>query len=272
MVAPTREIINKKEAVITLDENVNSAYNAEYTAIDVTIQDQYSDIVDFYLMRELLTLEIATPPTRYSKDITVTDATGVNVGEYLGIQDGERNYQGKILAINTNTLTMDTPFDYEYGVTSQIISKTPDLNVNGSVTPVIARLGPVSGVKWDITRFLGNMILTSSGADNLFGNLTALTNGVVFRKNGDTITNNLFNAKTNGDLSLRMFDVSYTDRSTPSQSYGLRFRRSFNGADKNGVIIRLDGDNNDEFQLVIQDDLTGLTSFRIAIQGHTVQG
>jgi len=234
------------------------------------IEDNASDVVDFYLMIEKETLTIASPVSIGDVEISVSDATGVIVGDYLGIQEGSRNYQGKILSILDNTFTMDTPFDFNYSTNSQIISKTPNLNVDGSIAPVIAKLGPVAGIKWDITRFLGNMVLSSAAGDSLFGNLTSLTKGVVIRKNGDISVNNLFNAKNNGDLALRMFDVTYTDRAVPVQSYGLRFRRTLNGMDKNGVVIRLDGDNNDEFQILIQDDLSGLDDFRVAIQGHVV--
>ena len=114
------------------------------------------------------------------------------------------------------------------------------------------------------------MTFNSAGSDALFGNLTALTRGVVLRK-ADGINHTIFNAKTNGDFALRMYDIAYTDRAVPSQSYGLRGRSTFAGQDKRGVVIRLDGDNSEELELLVQDDLSTLTSFRIVAQGHVVE-
>lgn len=48
-------------------------------------------------------------------------------------------------------------------------------------------------------------------------------------------------------------------------------RRSFGGQDKNGVVIRVDGDLGESLELLIQDDLTGLETFRIVVQGHVVE-
>lgn len=55
------------------------------------------------------------------------------------------------------------------------------------------------------------------------------------------------------------------------RNIGSVFRRSFAGQDKNGVVIRLNGDQGDEFQVIVQDNLTGLTHFRTVVQGHVVE-
>ena len=45
-------------------------------------------------------------------------------------------------------------------------------------------------------------------------------------------------------------------------------RRTFGGQNKNGIVIRLKGDDNDELQAIIQDDLTDLDHFHVIAQGH----
>ena len=66
------------------------------------------------------------------------------------------------------------------------------------------------------------------------------------------------------------FDATYIDDTLgPSGEYGFRTRRTFGGQNKNGVVIRLDGED-DSFQLIVQDDLTGLTFMEAVAQGHVV--
>ena len=51
--------------------------------------------------------------------------------------------------------------------------------------------------------------------------------------------------------------------------YGLSVRMTFAGQDKHGVVVRLD--TGEEFQIVVQDDLTGLETFSCMAEGHFVQ-
>ena len=46
-------------------------------------------------------------------------------------------------------------------------------------------------------------------------------------------------------------------------------RSTWGGQSKRGVVLRVDGNLGEEVQLVIQDDLTGLTDFLMVAQGHT---
>lgn len=249
---------------------LDKAYSKKYKAIDVSVQDQTSDVVDFYLMQELDVLAIATDGVIDNYTLELVDASAVIVGNYVGIQSGDRNYQGKVLSINVNQITLDTPLDFAYPTTSQIIHKTRNLNVDGSTTPIIARLGPVPNVTWDITRII--MVMQSAGTpdDSTFGDIASLTNGIVLRSKGDTKTNNFFTAHNNGELAERMFDVVYTDKAGGG-NHSTRTKRTFSGQDKNGVVVRLDGDNNEEFQIIIQDNLSTLVSFHAVIQGHIVE-
>lgn len=244
--------------------------NVTNNALDVSIQDQNTDLVDYMFCRDIRTLTIASTLTLGAYVISVVSATNVLVGSYICIQEGKRAFQAKILSIVGNDLTLDTPIDYPFTPEASIAERSPNMNVDGSTTPISFVIAPKNGVTWDICRVILQMVMSSAGTDALFGNLTELTKGIVLRKT-DGIHHTIFNAKTNGDLALRMYDITYTDRATPSQTYGLRGRRSFNGFDKNGVVIRLDGDNEEKLELLVQDNLSALTSFRIVAQGHVVE-
>jgi len=241
------------------------AYNDEYKAYDVMVQDQHTDIINYYLRIPIKTLAIATNTTKNAYTITVTDATGVVAQTFVELQQNTRAFQARILNVNGNILTLDTPLDYAYTTVANILNFTNNLAVDGSSTPVVTSIYPIAGYTGHITTILFAMTLTAAGADNLFGNLTALTKGIVLRKSNN-IDHTIFNAKTNGDLALRMFDVSYTDRATPSQVFGLR--GIFKIKERTGCVIKLDGATNDRLDLIIQDNLTSITSFRVVVQGH----
>ncbi len=66
-----------------------------------------------------------------------------------------------------------------------------------------------------------------------------------------------------------MYDVTYAARSGGGGAYGTNARGTFKNA---GAVIYLDGDLGDYAEILIQDDLSGLTSFRIKAQGHPEGG
>lgn len=246
--------------------------------VDVKIQDQTTEIIDLHLSQLIQDLTIVVD--------TAIDDTSINVnadalpvaGRIVCLKEDGRFYQGTILAVVDNTggnydLTLDTPLDYAYTTAGGCSERSINLAVNGSVTPQIFSLSPIglgADVKWDITRILGSILDEVAMDDAKFGGISALTNGVVFRKK-DGIYKNIFNVKSNGDLAAHMYDVTYADKAAAG-TYGLRFRKSFAGQDKAGVTIRLEADTEDEFQCIISDNLSALTDFQIIAQGHVVEG
>lgn len=241
--------------------------------LDVNVQDQTTDIIDYYLCIQLNELTLALPAVVDDYDITVTDGSAVTVGNYICIQEGARAFQAQVLSKATNVLTLDTPIDFAFSVAAGINERSPDLNVDGSVTPVSATLQPIPGgsVKWDIVRIIFSMTMDDQPDDSKFGDIVGgLTRGIVIRKSNG-IHHTIFNAKTNGDLRERMYDIDYSDAANPPvNAYGVSGRRTFGGQGKNGVVIRLDSEESDLLEILIQDDLTALNSFRMVAQGHVV--
>lgn len=251
----------KQGSVNTLKVNSDGSTNT-------FVQDQTSDIVDYYLCQNLNELEIASTVSIDDRVINVVDASLVTAGNYLCIQEGARAFQARILSISVNAITVDTPCDFAFTTAASIAERSPQMNVNGAVTPVSFTIAPVGTVKWDIVRIIFVMTHTSAGSDDKFGNITALTNGVVLRKSNG-VHHTIFNAKTNGELRERMYDLDY-NAAIGNAKDSTGGRRTFGGQSKNGVVIRLDPANNDALELFIQDDLSGLSSFRMIAQGHVV--
>lgn len=241
-------------------------------SLDIYIQDQTSDIVDYFLCIQLFDLELSQNAVMDAYVVNVIDGSSVINGTYVCIQEGKRAFQAKVLSGGgTNILTLDSPMDYAFTTSAIIANRSPALNTDGSATPVIASLGPIPGVKWDITRIIGNMTHSGVADDGKFGGITALTKGMIIRKSNG-VHHTIFNAKTNGELKERTgpTDVTYSPKA-PAGLETTGFRRTFAGQDKNGVVIRLDGDLGDRIEMLNQDSLILLASFRIVAQGHVVE-
>ena len=242
-------------------------------AFPVNIQDQTTRALDLHFIQAQgapTTLTAQANPE--DKTITVTSTTGFIAGAVIGIFSGEGHYYfGKqVGAVAGQVVTLDTPIDRRFTTAlSAVITATDQMAVDGSGTTQIFQIGPVGaaqGVDVDITRIMGYIQAGSAMDDTLFGNLSALTHGVVLRVNNDVITNT-WNVKTNGELGLLCFDSDPSDRA-PSGSFGFRFRNTYAGQAKHGVVLRLKA--GDTLEVLIQDKLDTLESFRMMAQGHVV--
>lgn len=265
-----------KQAVLFDENNVYTPFVSISGAVDVNIQDQTTEIIDLHASRLIQVITIKNNTILYDTTITITSAAEPTNGNTICLKEGTAFYQGDILSHSANgsdwDIVLDTPLDFAYTTAGGCSERSNNLAVNGSVIPVIFSVSPsglTTGTKWDIVRMIGQIVDDSVMDDSKFGGIAALTKGIVFRV-VDGVTKNLFNAKSNGDLKAHMYDVMYSDKA-PAGSYGLNFRRTFAGQSKNGVAIRLSADSNDEFQIIIQDDLTGLDNFQLIIQGHIVE-
>ena len=142
-----------------------------------------------------------------------------------------------------------------------------DMAVNGSVTTQVFQIGPVFGASTstiDITRVMGHMLDSTAMDDGKFGGITALTNGIVLRKN-DGVISNLWNVKTNADLTLICDDFNYSEKA-PGGQFGANFKNTYAGQGAHGVVLELLP--GEYLELLVQDDLTGLDEFTMMAQGH----
>lgn len=243
-------------------------------SVDVNIQDQHSEVIDLYVSQLIQTVVLTTNTAINDKVITITSGVQPINGNIICLKEASAFYQGVILSSVVNgtdwDVTLDTPLDFAYTTLGGCSERNINLAVDGSVTAVEFVVSPVNltaGTEWDVTRLLGSMLDSSSMDDGLFGALPALTNGMYFRiENG--VFKNLLNIKTNGDWRIRMFDVDYSAKA-PAGQYGLSFRKTYAGQSKSGVTLRIKDD--DRIVVVVQDNLTGLDSFRIVVQGHVVE-
>jgi len=250
-------------------------------AIDVNVQDQTTEVVDLLLSVPIQLITIVTDTVLYQRTITIAAGQAPVAGSLVCLKENQSFYQGFIITVTPNggdwDVELDSPLDAAFTILGGCTEREANLAkfVGSAANPIIASISPAGLVDtdWHLTRFMGTMVHKSNGLDTLFGSLAALTYGALFRRVNGKVKN-LFNAKTNGDFKLRMYDVDYTD-AVGGTLRGTTFRRSLNGKDKNGVVQELIARSGDTFELVIQDDLTAdsneLASLYCCVQGHVVQ-
>lgn len=241
--------------------------------LDIFIKHETLPLVDLLFINEEGTATLSAPGAIDDRSLAFEAGHGISVGDTLNITSGTRFTQVTVLTVVVNDIGIDSPLDFAYPITSTVRRGIANLKVDGSVTPVVFNVTPQDcsvGIGWNIIRILISIVCTTEPDDSLFANLPALTNGVVFRENS-TAVKNIFNAKTNGQLSERMYDVEFTDKAGGG-NFSVRGRRTFGGADKNGAVIHLVAENNDALEVIVQDDLdvATLVSFRVVAQGHVI--
>lgn len=204
-----------------------------------------------------------------STQITLTSAVGFAIGDYLTLVNGGTEGVKPLITNLVGTVaTLNRPIDFGFVIGDSIIKTLVSMDVLGTLTtPQSFKIAPDAGSVWHITRILIEMTHATAGDNGLFGNLAALANGVVLRRyDGLTSTYGTFTVwRTNSDIVLDMYDVTYAARSGGGGLFGTNCRGDFLAT---GAVVKLDGDNGDYLELLIQDDLTGLDSFGIRGQGH----
>ena len=243
-------------------------------SLPVTLQDQTSPTVIVPLNKVSNTTTLSALAVLDTYTVTVTSTTGFVNGAFIVIADlvNNRYYTGQqVGAVAGSVVTLDTPLDFAYASGATITNGLTNMNVNGAVTRQIFSLrasDPGLPLVVDVTRLMFLCTCSSAASLSLFGNLTALTNGVVIRRS-DSLFNNIFNAKTNGALAGFMYDFTIHQATNPSQGQdGFVGRLTFAGQNKMGVAIRVGP--NEDLECVIQDNLTGLTSLNIIVEGSIV--
>lgn len=264
-----------KEAQRIKSTGVGSREDPFVFGVDVSVQDQSTDTLILPMVQVLANTVLSAQAVQDTHTLVVASATSAIVGRHVRVFNltTDKYYFGNIVAVNGLTLTMDNAIDFAYPVGSQVTIGNTNMNVNGSVTPVHFHLRtgqPSIPSKIDVTRMI--LVATCSSAVDLnkFGNLTRLTRGILFRQYKDGVVRNIFGAHSNGELAALAYDFSVYSASNPSQGInGFAWRLTFSGQEKLGVTLRVE--QTGQLGILVQDDLTGLTSLTCMIEGHVVQ-
>jgi hypothetical protein len=210
-------------------------------------------------------LAVAAPSG--SREITLDDSTGFLVGNSVTDLDSASNrILPIIIAVNANTLTLDRHIDGNFPLGAVVSTVSTQLNVVGNpITPVVFTVAPPPGTVWHVTRMMIAMTHATRGDMGLYGDLPALTYGVVgkVQKSGQALS--FTNWKSNAGMALSMYDVRFDERSGGGGDFGTTGRFTFTEA---GTLIELDGDQGDKMEILIQDDLSSLDTYEVTVHGH----
>lgn len=243
-------------------------------------QDQATEIVDLKLTENIANVTLLVPTEIDDIYVNISSPVPPVVGNSLCLKENRSFYQGDIndvvsLGGNNYQLEMDQPLDHEYSLEGGCSIRNNDWAVDGSNETRVFSVSPFGlneDIEWDITRVilvcLGDGVSGPTDVPDMSSFMTtdSLDNGIVFR-HVDGVTKNLFAAKDNFHLVSEAYDLTLYPKNRFG-FYATTFRRTFNGHDKNGVVIRLKAIDNDMFQLLIRDDLTDMEECHAVVQGH----
>jgi len=245
----------------------------EFGAQDINIQDQTSPTLILPMVQQLGLATLSVDAVLNAYTVTVTSASGFAVGQHFRIINSaaDRYYFGTILSIAANVITLDTQMDFVYVAGSEVTISNINMAVDGSVTPVIFILrtgSPSIPSSVDITQIHITCITATAVDLNKFGDLAALTRGLAFRR-VNAARSNIFNVKSNKDLAgLASCFNPYTATNPVHGVDGFTSCIGFGGQGRIGVVLRIDQFGN--LEMIVQDDLTLLTSLVVMLEGHVV--
>jgi len=263
----SQDVIAKILAVSVVDESIESIASFKQSILVESGLNHEGGINKPFTFETGDNTTLNGPVSAEDTSIIVVDGSIYAVGNLIIVEDNGLTelFPFHITNIVTNTLTLDRPLDSDHASGVDVKEVITNMNVVGTLAaPISFKVQPEAGETWQITREL--ISITDAGAmdDGKFGSLNSLTNGVDARlfRGGEFFTGSIW--KNNGDMVLDMFDITYTDRA-PGGENGLRGRWTFTRGE---FIIELDGDLGDYMELLIQDDLSDLTSFQVKVQGR----
>lgn len=239
---------------------------------DVSVQDQTTPVIIASMSNEKGSTLLTDTAIVDSLKIIVNDTTGVAAGTYLSIFNitANRFYLANVLLADEDSVWLDTPIDFAYPAGSFVTFGNKNMNVDGSDSSIIYGLRNTDeqiGSEFDITSIIIHCQTGTTVDLSKFGDIVGgLTNGIVLRK-VDGVQRNIFNTKTNGELSNLMYDFNI-QAAQGNQQDGFTGRMTFGGQSKMGVVIRLR--QGEDLQLIVQDSLSGLEILEIICLGHLV--
>jgi len=240
--------------------------------VPVNLQDQITRPIIAKFNKVTNSTTLSGVATKGAYTIDVVSATGISAGSLITLFDPtSANFSFyKALSVATLEITLDSPVDFAYPNGTFVDVSITNMNVDGSSTAQtfgLRGIGSPPGV--DITVDITKIIIqcqTATAVDlEKFGDLTALTRGLLLRRR-DSIIENIFNVKTNDEISGIMEFEPITSTNPAQGVDGFRAELTFAGQNQIGVAIRLP--LGEDLEVLIQDSLLGLTSLEMTAEGH----
>lgn len=247
----------------------SSKGNGPKNLLEVHIDETHTRVVsELFFFNAGITSTIASDANAGAIQIEIVSTTGFNTGDVIQIINGTIEPTFPIITDipGGNILVLDRPLDFSYNIgdSVEIIITNVSSIIGALGVPIIYRFQPDSDRVWFVNKLQMTMTHNSAASDDKFGNLTALTNGFVFRSFVNGQFRSIANWKSNANIKLDVEAVTYSDKAGPGL-FGTTVQDSINLV---GATLKLDGFAGDYLDILIQDDLTGLESFYVNGQGY----
>ena len=247
--------------------------NRGMTGLGVFVQDQTTEALDVPFLQRLGGFTLDGDTTRDIRFFNADAGHNIVVGNIVELADSETFMQAKVLGVVGDAIEIDTPINHVYLSGGAGTRSTDDMRVDGSATPQVFSILPLATQSGDMTRIIVTIESSQAMDFTKLGSLAELINGIVLRvkRQGGDFRNQL-NFKTNGEFIEKAFDVKELSKSGGG-GCGLVMRVTYAGQSKHGVAVSIDGAIGEEWQVIIQDNLSsGLLKLRMSAAGHEVQG
>jgi len=260
--------------------------------VPVFIQDQTTDMFDsLFLQSKVEGLTLAADTIIEDREVTLTAGHGLtsanSQGHILSIFRAADNiyYQGEILSVIGDVVEMSPPMSNTFLTTDAfVITGNPNLvqdeptgtAIDGSTTPVIFSIAPPPNISGDIGRLVFAITSTNEMDLTTFGGGGKLTIGITLRiKRNDGSFKNLFTYRDNFDFVIHSSSTGTFVPKAGNAIHGFVANIIFNGQENRGVTARLDGNLDEEIQIVISElmDDTNSGNIKISVmaQGSLLQ-
>lgn len=266
------KLIDNLDGTFSLATRLENVTVSE-SSLDVHVKAIHTNAVNQEFHQETATFSnFASTVTSQDRSFDVDDATGFAIGDIIQIENGTvEPHFPTITNIVSNTITINRPIDRNYTTADGIRKVITNMAVLGSVgsPQAFSITGEQSTALTHITRVIFEMTHAAGGDLSRFGDiLGGLTNGVVVRvfKGDPGVWKTITVWKTNADMKRDMYNVEFDDRSLGSGDFGTSGRATFT---EFGMVGEYNPAEGDKLELLIQDDLTTLITFKMNAQGHT---
>lgn len=246
--------------------------------LNVAVQDQTTDPLIFRFNKITNSTTLASAITLFDRQITLADATGVAAGSYLIIFNKTLNKSMTCSVVGIGSspiIDIDRPADYAFPSGSDVDITIVSMNQNGTLAEQVFGIRGADRpnsipISIDINELRLFAITATVPTLVDFGDLTALTNGILIRKRISGGYKNIENPKSNSEI-LGAFGnwTPYIGTNPGIGINGFVGILKFNGQNNHGVAIRLDP--GDDIEIVFNENLTGLTLFESVVIGHVVE-
>lgn len=244
-------------------------------ALNIHDADTHIVPVNHFAYFEGATYTLSVAIASQSTSLALTAVAGLAVGDRLHLTDtatGAHDHDLlRITAIVGNVVTVNRPIDFDYAIATTTVQRVVvNMNVAGTLAaPISYVLKVTPGEVWHLTALDFNITDNAAMDDSLFGALAALTNGVVIRQ--VDVTNGTYQTfsvwKDNSSFIKDSFGVQYSTKA-PAGSEGVRGTLNFHNV--YGAIVRIANTSIEEMyvEILIQDNLSAITTFEIKFHGH----